>query len=493
MVTGAVARAVPLPWSLKAKVQGKIAYRRRRAGEEVALSVDVPDCFLLECYNPNATPVQLTFTVRPREAGAVRAFQNAICVPSGFVRDTIALDDIRRIVDLAQPFEVEIVPNEADDTVLYFGLLDFVRLSTSPAAGTTTPAPPIPTKAKPAKIWKCVVWDLDNTLWDGILIEDGPEGIRLRPDVVDVIKQLDQRGILQSIASKNNETDAMSVLQASGLDGYFLYPQISWGPKSQALTRIAQLMNIGVDSLAFVDDQPFEREEVASVLPQVAVIDSVDAGALPARTECQVPITDESRQRRLMYRQEEQRERIFGAFQGDYVQFLRDCRIELELSPLSTDNVERVYELAQRTNQMNFSGARYSRAQLEELQRSPVHETYVIRCTDRFGSYGIVGFAVVERQEPRLLDLMFSCRIQGKHVDVAFLAHVLEKFAQPERQDFFANFRKTDKNVAAGQVFEDMGFEVVGQQDGVLSLGFLKARAIPREGIVQITETGRDR
>jgi FkbH-like protein len=285
----------------------------------------------------------------------------------------------------------------------------------------------------------------------------------------------------------------MSVLRACGLDEYFLYPQISWGPKSQAVPRIAQLLNIGVDSLAFVDDQPFEREEVASVLPQVAVVDSADAGTLPARAECQVPVTDESRQRRHMYRQEEQRERIFEAFQGDYVQFLRDCRIELELSPLSADNVERVYELAQRTNQMNFSGARYSRAQLETLQRSPVHETYVIRCTDRFGSYGIVGFSVVERQEPRLLDLMFSCRIQGKHVDVAFLTHVLDKFAQPERRDFLANFRKTDKNAAAGQVFQDVGFEVVGEQDGVLSLGFLKARAIPREGIVQITETGPNR
>jgi FkbH-like protein len=285
----------------------------------------------------------------------------------------------------------------------------------------------------------------------------------------------------------------MHVLRAWGLDEYFLYPQISWKPKSQAVARIAQLLNIAVDSLAFVDDQPFEREEVTSVLPQVTVVDTSEVHAIPARPECQVPVTEESRQRRLMYRQEEQRERIFESFQGDYVQFLRDCRIELELSPLSPENLERVYELAQRTNQMNFSGARYSRAQLQELHQSPVHETYVIRCTDRFGSYGIVGFSVVDTQEPRLLDLMFSCRIQGKHVDLAFLAHVLDKFSRPERRDFFANFRKTDKNAPAGQVFEEIGFEVVGEHDGVLSLGFLKARAIPREGVVRIVETGRDR
>jgi predicted enzyme involved in methoxymalonyl-ACP biosynthesis len=113
----------------------------------------------------------------------------------------------------------------------------------------------------------------------------------------------------------------------------------------------------------------------------------------------------------------------------------------------------------------------------------------VIRCTDRFGGYGIVGFAVVDTREPRLLDLMFSCRIQGKRVDHAFLAYVIEKVAGSERRDFFANYRRTDKNAPAGKVFADVGFEVIDEADGVLSLGFLKERPIPREDIVRVTET----
>jgi predicted enzyme involved in methoxymalonyl-ACP biosynthesis len=111
-----------------------------------------------------------------------------------------------------------------------------------------------------------------------------------------------------------------------------------------------------------------------------------------------------------------------------------------------------------------------------------------MRCSDRFGGYGIVGFAVVDTRGPRLLDLMFSCRIQGKRVEHAFLAYILERFSWPERRDFFANFRKTERNARQGKVFEEMGFEVMSEQGGVLSLGFRKERAIPQERIVRIVE-----
>jgi FkbH-like protein len=483
---GTAARTLPLPRPLKARVLSKVAYLRRRASEVAAAGPEPPDCFLLECYNPNPETIELSFTVRPRQPGATRAFQRIIRVPEGFVREQVGLKEIARAVELAEPFELEIVPNEAENKVLYFGLLDFVQLRATPGTEARKPA------SGTAKQWKCIVWDLDNTLWDGTLIEDGADRLRLRHDVVEVIREMDRRGILLSVASKNNEADAMAVLRASELAEYFLHPQIGWGPKSEALARIAQRLNIGLDTLAFVDDQPFERAEVASALPQVAIVDARDCLSIPMRPECQVPVTEESRQRRLMYRQEEERERILESLQGDYTQFLRECRIELSLSELNTENVERVYELAQRTNQMNFSGARYSRNELEEFRRSRGHETYVMRCSDRFGSYGIIGFAVVDAREPRLLDLMFSCRVQSKRVEHAFLGHVLRKFADRGRRDFFANYRKTDKNTPSGKVFEDVGFEVVGEEGGVLSLVFLKEREIPDDGIVRIVEVAGD-
>ncbi|HEX9063065.1 MAG TPA: HAD-IIIC family phosphatase, partial [Clostridia bacterium] len=114
---------------------------------------------------------------------------------------------------------------------------------------------------------KCVVWDLDNTIWEGILSED--REVRLKPGIKGIIETLDDRGILQSIASKNDYDDAMKKLREFGLEEYFLYPQISWNSKAESVRKIAESINIGIDTLAFVDDQITEREEVSFSHPEV--------------------------------------------------------------------------------------------------------------------------------------------------------------------------------------------------------------------------------
>src|SRR5262249_55234596 len=145
-------------------------------------------------------------------------------------------------------------------------------------------------------------------------------------------------------------------------------------------------------------------------------------------------------------------------------------------------------ELAQRTNQMNFSGNRYPEAQLKQIMSSKSLETYVIDCRDRFGHYGIVGFAVVDLEVPRLLDLMFSCRVQAKRVEHAVLAFMLDRFAVGKHQDFLANFRRTAKNAPSGKVFDEMGFETVEEKDGVLFLVFRRGKPIPDDRIVKIRD-----
>ena len=456
---------------------GKVNYLRRRAAETAPATDRRPDSFLLECYNPNARHITLTFTVRAA-AGEPQAFQTLIGVPPGYTRARVAFVDISQSVDMGSPFEVEIVPNDCSDTALYFGLLDFVK--ERPQSETTN------STFSRKNTWKCIVWDLDNTLWDGILVEDGPEKIQLRQSVVHVIRETDQRGILHSIASKNNQDDAMAVLRACDLADYFLYPQIGWQPKSQAIAQIATLLNIGIDAVAFVDDQPFEREEVRRALPQVAVIDAAECLDIPQRPECQVPVTTESSNRRVMYRDEEQRHTAQKAYVGDYTTFLRECGLEIDIRSLKETNLRRVYELAQRTNQMNFSGNRYPEAQLTEVMTSPFCETYVIDCCDRFGDYGIVGFAVVDIRGPRLLDLMFSCRIQSKRVEHAVLGFLLKRFVHGTKRDFYANYRRTTKNAPSGKVFDEMGFEPVAEDDGVLSLVFKEGREILDDQIIKI-------
>ena len=294
IMAGAVSRNLPLPSHLKRRVLAKVSYLRRAQAEQAPSSPDVPDAFLLECYNPNSKTITMTLTVRVRTEADARPFQTLLQAMPGYTRAQVPFEDIARSIDFRKPFDMEIVPNDCDGTILYFGLMDFVREVPEAARSASGSAP---------RKLKCIVWDLDNTIWDGTVIEDGPDGVRLREGVVAVIRELDQRGILHSIASKNHFEDAMKVLQRAGIDEYFLYPQIGWHPKSQSIRKIAEEMNIGIDTLAFVDDQPFERSEVASQIGQGTVIDAADYANLLERPECRVPVTAESKSRRRMYRE----------------------------------------------------------------------------------------------------------------------------------------------------------------------------------------------
>ncbi|MGA8273622.1 MAG: HAD-IIIC family phosphatase, partial [Candidatus Sulfotelmatobacter sp.] len=333
---------------------------------------------------------------------------------------------------------------------------------------------------------KCVVWDLDNTLWDGVLVEDGPEKLVLKPGIAAIIQDLDQRGILHSIASKNNLEDALQVLKKFKLEEYFLCPQVSWSPKSQGIAAIAQQLNIGIDALLFVDDSKFELGEVKAACPELKILDALDYRTLPERSDCQVPVTAESRERRKLYQVEANRQTVAQSFSHDYMAFLRDCEIQLTVRPMTEDNLERVHELTQRTNQMNFSGNRYDREVLRNLLSVPYIDTFVLSCEDRFGTYGVIGFSIVDRREPRMTDLMFSCRIQSKRVEHAFLASVIRRYIAETGKDFFANYRKTPRNAPSGQVFGDLGMEEIGSSEGVLSLRFPKDREIPDDGVIDV-------
>ena len=486
IVVGAAARLAPLPGGIKERALRKVSYiRRQQLAERPAATPTTPDYLVCEVYNPNGQAVGMTLSIRERGDARRPAFQRLITASPGFTREKIAVGEINGTIATTGLFEVELVPNDAEGVTLYFGLFDFVK-ERDAAAAVRPPAPATAPAAVPAAKVKCVVWDLDHTLWNGILVEDGVEKIRLHDGIVDVIRELDRRGILQSVASKNSHEEAMAALEQLGVAEYFLQPQIHWQPKSASIGAIARALNIGVDTLMFVDDQPFERGEVASVWPQVRVVDAREAAAILDLPHLQVTVTEESRTRRLMYRQEEQRAALQSSHQGDYLSFLRQSEIKVELAPLDDSNLQRVYELAQRTNQMNFSGARYSIEQLQRVMQDPAMATYVIRCSDRFGAYGIVGFALVDRAEPRLLDLMFSCRVQSKRVEHAFLAWLLRQHTAGGTRDFFANLRRTPKNAPNSAFFPEVGFEDAGTVDGLTTLCYPRIRPIHDDGVITI-------
>jgi FkbH-like protein len=473
---GSALQRFPLPSLVKITATTKRYGFKKRRAMSASTGEASPTCFLLECYNPESHEVQLSLTMRAIGEGSRIPFQKLIKLSSGFQCVRIPFEEISALLDLRRPFGIDIVPNDEEkETTLYFGLMDFV----------TEVAESKKAEKKFQKI-KCVVWDLDNTLWDGVLVEDGAEELQLKPDIAAIIQGLDQRGILQSIASKNNPEDALQIIKKFQLDEYFLCPQISWQPKSQAIKAIAQQLNIGLDSILFVDDSPFELKEVNSVCPEVRVLNAEYYRGLLERDECKVPITAESRQRRQFYLVEANRQTVAASFSNDYMAFLRHCQIQLTVCPMTEENLERVHELTQRTNQMNFSGNRYDRDVLRKILSSPHLDTFVLSCEDRFGSYGVIGFSIVDRREPRLTDLMFSCRIQSKRVEHAFLAWVIRKYIAETNRDFYANYRKTPRNAASGQVFADLSLEEIGSRDGVLSLRFGKEREIPDDAVIDV-------
>jgi FkbH-like protein len=153
---------------------------------------------------------------------------------------------------------------------------------------------------------------------------------------------------------------------------------------------------------------------------------------------------------------------------------------------MTEENIERVHELTQRTNQMNFSGNRYDHKVLKTILATSHLDTYVLSCEDRFGSYGVVGFSIVDSREPRMTDLMFSCRVQSKRVEHAFVAHLMKTYIGESGKDFWANYRKTPRNAPSGKVFADLGMEEVSTAEGVTSLVFSKDREVPEDGLIHI-------
>jgi len=269
---------------------------------------------------------------------------------------------------------------------------------------------------------KCVVWDLDHTIWDGVLLED--ERVRLRADIEDVIKTLDGRGLLQSIASRNDYGKAIEKLREFGLCEYFIYPQISWNSKAESVKRIAESINIAPDSIAFVDDQPFERDEVNYLLPEVLCIDAAHLDRITGMPEMHPRfITEDSRNRRLMYISDIERKKDEEEFVGPKAEFLASLNMIFTVAPATEDDLKRAEELTVRTHQLNTTGYTYSYEELDGFRQSPNHLLLIASLEDRYGSYGKIGLALVEclGEAWTIKLLLMSCRVISRGVGSTLL------------------------------------------------------------------------
>lgn len=316
---------------------------------------------------------------------------------------------------------------------------------------------------------KCVVWDLDETFWRGTLLEGGAD--TLAPGVEAAIRALDERGILQSIASKNDHDVAWARVEALGLADYFLYPQIGWWTKARSIETISERLGIALDAIALIDDQAAERDEVAYFLPQVHLFDVAHLPTLLDEPRL-VPrfITAESRRRRSMYRADIRRSDAEDRFEGPRDAFLATLAMRMQIRRASIEDLERAEELTIRTNQLNTTGRHYSHDELAALIESPDHLVLVAQLDDRYGSSGTIGLALVDMREDHwnVRLLIMSCRVVSRGVGMVVLVHLLQR-ARAKGVKVRATYLPTARNKPMLIIFRFAGFRQIAESvDGVL-------------------------
>lgn len=323
---------------------------------------------------------------------------------------------------------------------------------------------------------KVVAVDLDNTLWDGVIGEDGLAGIRAKPAFERKLKELKDRGVLLVVLSKNNFEDVewffgdrnLTQGQRDAENGElsrddFVSWRINWDCKAENLVQVAEELNLGVDAFVFVDDNPAERLEMQAKLPEVTV------ATFPPNLDAYFPpheLTDEDRHKTEEYRAEAERKRCLAGMRDEMrevrEEVFRELGVEVEIHPLVEDEVARVAQLSQKSNQFNVCTNRYTEEEVRTLAREGLVVTAHAR--DKFGDQGLVAYVIVKGSA--IVDWVMSCRTMGRGIEERVEAEVERLAAARGVQELAATWRDSGKNAPVKGLFERFGFKLDGEAEG---------------------------
>lgn len=316
---------------------------------------------------------------------------------------------------------------------------------------------------------KVVAVDLDNTLWDGVVGEDGVEGIRPKVEFQLELKALKERGVLLVALSKNNFEDVEWMLGDESIVSRgssesrcssasrmvlsrddFVSWRVNWQPKAENLLEVARELNLSVDAFVFVDDNPVERLEMTVRLPEVTVAE------FPPKLEAYFPkreLTDEDRHKTEEYRAEAKRRECLSRLAISDI--WQELGIELDVHVMTDDEVARVAQLSQKANQFDVCTNRYSEAEIRELGQTGLVVT--AHAKDRFGDQGLIAFVIVKGDE--ILDWVMSCRVTGRGIEEKVETEVERLAAARGVSELSATWRDSGKNAPVKDLFERFGFE----------------------------------
>jgi FkbH-like protein len=331
------------------------------------------------------------------------------------------------------------------------------------------------------RLKKCIVLDLDNTLWGGILGEDGIGGIKIKGDypgnVYELFQifllQLSKSGVILALCSKNNENDVIEAFSTNrnlilNFDNFVDW-EINWNNKADNILKLAERLNIGLDSIVFIDDNPMERDLVKLKIPEIIVPDfPVDLYQFPfflkqiSNYFVTFNITSEDLNKTNQYK-ENQARNIEKYKHIDLDSFIKSLNIELYISKMDDFNIERLVQLTQKTNQFNLTTKRYSKEELYKLYKKGA-KVFAIHIKDKFGDYGIVGLAIilfdVNFKNAELDSFLLSCRVLGKGIEHAIMDFIVQDLKRESIENLKSRYVYTNKNSQVKEFYEQFGFQV---------------------------------
>jgi FkbH-like protein len=334
------------------------------------------------------------------------------------------------------------------------------------------------------RVAKALVLDLDNTVWGGVLGEDGTDALQLDGEypgagflaLQRAVLSLHARGVILAIASKNEHNDAMAVLEHDPRmllrPQHFAALRINWNDKAKSLREIADELNIGLDAIAFMDDSPVERNRVRQALPDVSVIDLPADPMEYAQTlrECplfqRLSVSAEDRERGRYYTDQRQR-RALHESSASLEDYLRSLETEVNVQAVQQRSIPRMAQLTQKTNQFNLTGHRYTEAQIARMIADTAICVYEVSVKDRFGDSGLVGTAITRDSGPvtELDTMLLSCRVIGRGIETAMLAHIAKQARERGARRLRGWFLPTRKNAPAQDFYCAHRFALVDRQE----------------------------
>jgi len=315
---------------------------------------------------------------------------------------------------------------------------------------------------------KCLVLDCDNTLWSGILGEEGAHVEGRDVAFQKYLLNLHERGVLIALCSKNNESDVIDFLRGSQdmllRESHLATWQINWKDKPTNLRKIASDLNIGIDSLVFVDDSPFEREMVKSSLPEATVVADHDTRSLDGLFDS-LTFSDEDKRKTSMYQADRERTKLSQTF-SSVEDYLNSLNMVMSIRDATLQDAPRVSQLTQKTNQFNLTTRRYTEGQIESFIGSGNGRILCVRMRDNISDLGVVGVVMVATDEgsAEIDEFLLSCRALGRGVEDAMLSYIIEWCKKSDITHLYGRYIPTKKNSQVSRFYEDRGFEPDGNK-----------------------------